>query len=98
MTREEMIAWLDAHPSYMKSAEIAALLRAAQDREARLELDLADQWLSNHYEHCGHEIPPWPHKHLCCWELPPTLAKLATGRIRELIAAVLNPIHKGEGE
>lgn len=95
---DAMIEWLDAHPTYINSAPIAILLRAAKERIGRLEFDLVDQWLSNHAEHCGHQVPPWPHRGICHWGLPPAVAGIDRDRFRQLLAAALNAIHKGEGE
>jgi len=53
-----------------KNIELERLLQ--QNRE--LKKDSVDQWASNHYEHCGVPIPPWPHEGDCQWPIPATLA------------------------
>jgi hypothetical protein len=40
----------------------------------RLREELIDQWLSNHAEHCGARVPPWPHPGICHWPMPEVLA------------------------
>jgi len=41
---------------------------------AALKVELVNQWLSNHYEHCGHRLTaPWPHAGDCHWPLPDVL-------------------------
>jgi hypothetical protein len=53
-----------------------AQLNDGDERIRELELELARQWLSNHAEHCGRFIPPWPHHGPCHCELPAVLDRL----------------------
>jgi len=50
-----------------------------------LELDLARQWLTNHAEHCGAIVPPWPHQGDCHWLLPAALARLTPSEVYLLL-------------
>ena len=52
--------------------------QAGADEVKRLKLDLMDQWITNHAEHCG-RIPHWPHDGRCHWPMPKALADLPHG-------------------
>jgi hypothetical protein len=41
---------------------------------AALKRDLLEQWESNHSEHCGVPIPPWPNEGECHWKLPESVS------------------------
>jgi hypothetical protein len=56
-----------------------------QSEMRALKIDLIRQWFSNHAEHCGALIPPWPHNGLCKWPLPPTLMAASTPEIYWLL-------------
>ena len=41
----------------------------------KLELrrEVMRQWFTNHAEHCGAIVPPWPHHGDCQWPIPPVI-------------------------
>jgi hypothetical protein len=53
-----------------------------------LRKELADQWLTNHSEHCGVSVPPWPHKGDCHWPLPAILASMSPSEVYLLLLLV----------
>lgn len=56
----------------------------ADEYVQRLLIEVANQWLTNHAEHCGIE-PAWPHSGVCHWPLPAVLAELPTNEVGELL-------------
>ena len=60
----------------------------SEDELHAVYVDLMEQWLANHSEHCGFSVPPWPHKGICNWPLPPSIASLSLEEIRQLLAEV----------
>lgn len=55
------------------------------DRIRDLELEVARQWLINHAEHCGSDVPPWPHGGICKWQLPEVLTGLTPSELYLLL-------------
>jgi hypothetical protein len=53
-----------------------------------LRLELMSQWITNHAEHCGVTVPPWPHRGGCQWPLPSTLSALPSDEVRLLFLEV----------
>lgn len=35
-----------------------------------LRREVMRQWFTNHAEHCGAVVPPWPHAGDCQWPIP----------------------------
>jgi hypothetical protein len=60
--------------AFASSAEVSELRRA-----------VVEQWLANHYEHCGHRLLPWPHEGLCHWPLPDAIARLSPKEVCQLV-------------
>jgi hypothetical protein len=56
-----------------------------RDLIPELQLELARQWLANLAEHCGHDVPPWPHEGRCHWPLPVPLASLHPSEVYLLL-------------
>ena len=55
-----------------------------------LREQLMDQWLSNHAEHCGANVPPWPHPGMCHWPMPPALRRhMSASEVYSLLLEVL---------
>lgn len=53
-----------------------------------LRQEVVNQWYSNHLEHCGFNVIPWPHHHECCWPLPPVIAALDPNEVYLLLLEV----------
>lgn len=53
-----------------------------------LRRELVDQWFTNHAEHCGALIPPWPHRGHCKWPMPEVLAMLPLAEIHAMLLEV----------
>lgn len=50
-----------------------------------LKKQLVREWLINHAEHCGSQIPPWPHSGICHWPLPEALASASLSEVYLLL-------------
>jgi hypothetical protein len=57
----------------------------ADKKIRQLQLELARQWLSNHAEHCGVIVPPWPHRGICNWPMPEELSCLGHSEVYLLL-------------
>lgn len=58
-------------------------------RDSNLEIETVKQWLDNHAEYCGAQVPPWPHPGICKCPLPQVIAELTPNKVYSLLLRAL---------
>ena len=61
----------------------------ARTREiAELRKELVRQWETNHSEHCGIPIPPWPHDRACKWPMPALVLSAGPNVVSQILLSI----------
>ena len=72
----------------MRACQAAMVTKNCGAEKLELRREVMRQWFTNHAEHCGVVVPPWPHDGDCQWPIPPVILATLPSEVYLLLLEV----------